>query len=333
MRIFLLLLLIVLRFNLFADLLILKNGQEYEGTFISENAYQISFEVGGKKKSFNKSQIKNLELGYTGSSFCYVLESDSEEKCDSVLHLVDEDKMVVAKGKGTTEKEVYPLSKVYSFQIKNVQKRDKLSTVLKKGIDLEVKTESEEIKIIVENTSPKERKIFYKKNKDSEIAELSDEKIKEIYWKNNRDGLAMKILKTSSLAIPGFFQFPRSKWKGISMFGLFLIIGAAIPVEYNNAKSALANDQDYLIYDNNIVMASGLNSNPAFNAHKRNMNIAIGAMGALFAYHIFDVYTTLRDEKGNTTTIQLQWSLPVSDPFIGTRNNIPNIGLKFSRSF
>ncbi len=338
MRIFLLLLLFFTTFSLQADLIVLKSGEEVEGTFLSETDYEIQFEVKGQKKTYSKTKIKSLELGYTGSSFCYTLESKPDEEiCDTVLHRVDGEKMIVGKGKGAVNKEEFSLQNVKIFSIKNVQKRDKLAAVLNKGINLKVKLNNQEMDVEIDSTQPKDGKILYKAtgSKEAVVQEIKDDQIKEIRWVRDTRTVTQKVLGVASLAIPGVYQFPRNKWKGSAMIGLLLILGAAIPVEYSNAQNALNNDQDYIFYNNNLILVSGLNSNPEFESHKRNMNAAIGGLALLYAYHAYDVYTTMRDEKGNATTIQLQWSPALPDPhFIGARNNnIPNIGLKFSYSF
>lgn len=338
MRIFLLLpLLFFTSFSLQADLIVLKSGEEVEGTFLSETDYELQFEVNGQKKTYPKSKIKSLELGYTGSSFCYTLESKpDEEVCDAVLHRVDGEKMIIGKGKGALNKEEFSLKKVKIFSIKNVQKKDKLAAVLNKGISLNLKLSDKEMDVEINGTQPKEGKILYKTTgSQTAIQEIKDDQIKEIRWVRDSRTVTQKVLGVASLGIPGFYQFPRDESKGSAMIGLLLILGVVIPVEYSNAQNALNNDQDYLLYNNYLVKVSGLSSNPEFEKHKRNLNAAIGGLALLYVYHVFDVFTTMHDEKGNTTSIQLQWSPSLPDPhFIGARNtNIPNIGLKFSYSF
>ncbi|MCX7998331.1 MAG: hypothetical protein N3A69_05180, partial [Leptospiraceae bacterium] len=112
----------------------------------------------------------------------------------------------------------------------------------------------------------------------------------EIYWKREIPWLSMKDFP--QIAIPGIYQWPRSKILGGSMFLLLIGFGAMIPTEFNKAQAALDQDQTILVVNNRIYILNGIGKNSKFEQHKQNMNLGMLGLGLVFSYHIYDVIVT-----------------------------------------
>ena len=121
MRLFIALLLLTVS-SVFADMVVLKNGQVLIGSYLSEDDRKIKFQVFNEVKTITKSDISSFELGYSGVPVCYQLQSKWSQTCGDVIHLLDKNKMVLGKGKGLLEKEelqLKDLKKITRNEINN----------------------------------------------------------------------------------------------------------------------------------------------------------------------------------------------------------------------
>ncbi|MCX7998330.1 MAG: hypothetical protein N3A69_05175, partial [Leptospiraceae bacterium] len=134
-----------------ADLLELKTGESFEGSFLGESGKFLEFEQNGIVKKIPKNQIKNLELGYKGPSFCYKKVGEAED-CNTQLFAVDDKKIIISKGKGGTIKEEIPLSKLEYFKSSNIRKKDRISSVIKPKSKIQIKSRKGEWKGSISNS-------------------------------------------------------------------------------------------------------------------------------------------------------------------------------------
>ncbi len=280
-----------------ADLLELKTGESLEGTFIEDSGKFIEFEENGTLKKIPKNKVKNLELGYRGTSFCYKM-LDSEEICNAKLTSVDDKKIIVSKGKGGVIKEEIPLKKLEYFKTFNVRKEDRISSIVKPKSKLQIKSKKGEWKGSVSNSDFQSGELNLETDKEGVI--LNDSEIEEIFWKREEPSRIWK--EFPQIALPGIYQWPRSRLIGGSML-LFLVgFGAMIPMEFHKAQQALNQDQTILVANNRVFIVSGLGKNEKFEQHKRNMDIAMAGIGFIVSYHIYDVIKTHRDQTQSLET-------------------------------
>lgn len=275
---------------LYADLLELKTGESLEGNFVRDSEKFIEFEENGIIKKIPKNKVKNLELGYKGTSFCYKT-IDGQEDCNSQLFSVDDKKIVISKGKGGTIKETIPLSKLEYFK-SNIKKGDKISSIIKPNSKLQIKSKKGEWKGAVFDSDSQNGKLNLKTEKEG--ITLDESEVEEIYWKRDISRFSWKDFP--QIAIPGIYQWPRNRVLGGSMFLLLLGFSALVPSEFNKAQAALNRDQTILVANNRIYILSGIGTNSEFEQHKRNMNLGIIGLGIIFSYHIYDVIVTKKKE-------------------------------------
>jgi hypothetical protein len=318
--------------ELYSDLLTLKSGEVLEGTFVSEKEKTIQFEVSGKVQEVFKKNIKSLELGYVGTPFCYK-KVNEVENCQTILFSVDDKKIVLAKGKGFTEKEEISLQDLEYFYSENLSKKDKITNQIKPKAEIEVLSSKGEWRGRVKKYDLTKGTISLEVEGQAEVLELQEDELIRFRWRPKKP---FDWKKLPPMAIPGVYQFSYNKWKGATMSVFCLLFAVMIPIEYQNAQTALNNDQTILYFNNNVYIVSGFGSNPAFETHKRNMNLAIFGLSALMTYHVVDVYLTEKNLQGPQTKFQLQIQ---PHEFFALNTNLHNfqkemnISLKFSYSF
>lgn len=289
---FLVFVLLLINFTtLQADLLELKTGENLEGNFLGESGKFLEFEEKGIVKKIPKAQVKNLELGYKGPSFCYKKIGEMED-CNTQLFAVYDKKIIISKGKGGTIKEEIPLSRLEYFKSSNIRENDRISSVIKPKSKLQIKSRKGEWKGSISNSDFQNGNLNLQTEKDGVTVNESD--IEEIYWKRETPWLSMKDFP--QIAIPGIYQWPRSKILGGSMFLLLLGFGAMIPTEFNKAQAALDRDQTILVVNNRVYILNGIGKNSKFEQHKQNMNLGMLGLGLVFSYHIYDVIATKSKE-------------------------------------
>ncbi len=319
--------------RLYPDLLELKTGEILEGTFLSEKEKTIQFQVfGGKIQEIPKKNIKGLELGYVGTPLCYK-KANEIENCEAILFSLDDKKIVLGKGKGFTIKEEISLKDLEYFYSENLSSQNKSIQSIKPKAEIELVSSKGEWRGRVKQYDPTKGSISLEVEGQAEVLELQEQDVIRFRWQPKKP---FDWKKLPPMAIPGIYQFSYNKWKGGSMSVFFLLFAVMIPVEYQNAQTALNNDQTILYFNNNIYIVSGFGSNPAFETHKRNMNLAIFGLSALMTYHIVDVYLTEKNLQKNPTKLQLQIQPNHFFALDGQISNFQkeiNISLKFSYSF
>lgn len=299
MRIFLLLFLISIN-AAFADMIVLKKGQVLIGRYLSEDERKIQFQTFNEIKSINKSDIANLELGYSGVPVCYQLQNKWSQVCGDVIHLLDKNKMILGKGDGLLEKEEFLLKDLQLITLKKSKKEDRLFYILRPGLDINIKTNGQsitgEIQTVTNDT------ISIKTKKESVVLKEID--IDEISWQSPAKlKISFSFLRYT---VPGLFQFQEGKrLKGFLLGFLFFGFAGAIGAEYSAAQSALNGDIDYIIVGNSIYVGSNLFPNKEHQSHVRGMTAAIAGLTLVTLFHSYEVYSFV-SSKGVKTSIHMQ---------------------------
>lgn len=336
-----LLLIAFVQFSIEADIITLKNGSTLEGTYLSEENGKLKFDVDGTTRLISKSEIQKMEMGYTGSSFCYVLEGQ-DEICEGVLHYVDKDRIIIGKGKGMVQKETFSLSSLKSYSVRRLRKNDKITSVIQQGIRIEIVSKNDKKMGRVLRVEPSQGQLtILSENIEYTFAE---DEIEEINWVKDSRGFGYYALQSLKFTIPGLLEYPVNKWEGIGMMSAFGLLAVAIPLEYSAAVKASQGQDTYLVYNGNLVVLNGLGGNGGFSSHKNFYYGAIGGMGVLYMAHSFEVYRYTKQGKYGPEEDTISFGinrLPTIGAGISTKNITfsPNpihntqFELKFSHSF
>ena len=315
---------------IFSDLIIFKNDSVLIGKYISEQENSIQFQVQNETKKIQKSNIKKLELGYSGVSSCFKRTADWSENCKDYIHQIDKNKIILGKGDGLIDKEEIPLSKLDRFKIKKNKKEDKILFVLRPGAEVKIKYKE---KIYSgELTEVTLQNLTIKDSKEGKIL-LTELDIEEVYWEA-KSKISLSFVR---YLVPGVMQFQNGKKiKGSVMGFLFLGFIAGAGSEYSKASKAIAEDVDYLII-NNIYIGSNLNENTLYEKHIKNMQYALGGLGLLYLFHSYEVYSHV-SKSGLKTSLKINpFGLNESNYLLKNQNfqTIGNqaIEIKFSYSF
>lgn len=314
---------------IYSDLVILKNDSVLIGKYISEQESSIQFQVRKETMKIPKSNIKKLELGYSGVSSCIKRTSDWGENCLDFVHQVDKNKIILGKGDALLDKEEIPLDKLSRFKLTKSKKEDKILFVLRPGADLKIKSGEK-----IYSGEILEVSLIDLVIKDSKLGKikLKEEEIDEINWESKAK-LSFGFVR---YLIPGVMQFQNGKKikgsiMGILFFGLIVAAGS----EYANASTAVKEDVDYILINNNIYIGSNLNENTEYNKHIKNMNYALGGLGALYMFHSYEVYKHV-SSSGVKTSIKLN-TYQLNETNLQTENRFQNrnqtIEIKFTYSF
>ncbi|NBU98517.1 MAG: hypothetical protein EBS19_09975 [Spirochaetia bacterium] len=320
--------------GLVADILTLKTGEEIDGIYLGGDNKTIQFETLLGINTIPRIKITKLEIGYSGSSFCYTLKN-KVQKCEGILHSVNEKNIILGTGRGSLKKEIIPLSLIIQIQVSKSNKNQNLLGIFEKGMEVEIYREGIKEKGRIIDYNLLDKKVFFER--DGEKLEIQESEILSIVWKKKPG-----ILQYSKLAldylIPGTHQIESNRALGITMTGLFTVLALAIPYEYQSAQVAAAKNVDIIPLGNSYIIVSGIDSDPSFNQHKRNYYSAIGGLGALYLVHTYQIFKDYRTGKipgFNTLEVsvfknqtELKSIIPTYNNGIGT-----NIELKFSYSF
>ncbi len=320
--------------GLVADILTLKTGEEIEGQYLGGDNKTIQFESPLGMNTFPRINIIKLEIGYSGSSFCYTLKN-KVQKCEGILHSVNEKNIIFGIGRGSIKKETISMSQIIQIQVSKSNKNQNLLGIFEKGMEVEIFREGIKEKGRITDYNLLDKKVFFER--DGEKFEIPESEILSIVWKKKPG-----ILQYSKLAldylIPGTHQIQSNRALGMTMTGLFTILALAIPYEYQSARIAAAKNVDIIPYGNSYIIVSGIDSDPSFNQHKRNYYTAIGGLGALYLVHSYQIFKDYRTGKipgFNTLEMSIYKNHPESKSIIPIYSNGigTNIELKFSYSF
>jgi hypothetical protein len=288
-----------------ADVLFLKSGEILEGMYVEGDGKGIQFETEKGRILYKKKDIAKLELGYSGSSFCFAFQG-RELICEGILHTVSEDSISYVKGMARTKVETVPLKKIVYLKIYKAKRTERLLGVFAVGMEVLIHVEGKKESGIIEDYNYVDKQILFKINGTKRI--LEEDSILSLEWKK-KPGILNFTKLAMTYTIPGVHQFKTQKATGIALGSLFLLFSAAIPIEFLSAQRAAASNVDYIPIGNTILLVSGLDSDPNFEQHKKNYYYAIGGMSVLYLIHSYTIYKEYTEGKiPSFQTLELSFS-------------------------
>ncbi len=275
--------------GLAADLLLLKNGEKLVGYFEEESADAVQFvSLDGQQRTVQRSEIAELQLGFTGAPACYTLVANPEEQlCGVLVHELRDGAVVFAEGEGFTQLRTLNSQDVRSVEISRVTRFHKVSSILRSGLEVRVRSGDEVSEGVID--SIEEGRIFVRLG-DGQLRELGDDAIQIVFFQPppaveptpvpGRDyGLYALI--------PGYPQLDSGRSAvGWTMFGGVTFTMLGFFVEYRaavQAAQAAASDPSVLLFNNTSHLE-------AFQKHQTNQAYFIGLAAALYLWHLADYF-------------------------------------------
>jgi hypothetical protein len=328
MRIFIVLFLLIAN-TVFADMIVLKNGQVLIGRYLSEDDSKVKFQVFTDIKTVLKSNIASFELGYSGVPVCYQLQNKWSQTCGDVIHLLDKNKMILGKGSGLLEKEEFQLKDLKLISLKKNRKDERFFFILRPGLTITLKSNGQLVTGEIESINTEKISIKTKK----ETLSFNEVDVDEISWQ----GKAKISLSFLRYTVPGLFQFQEGKrFKGLLIGFLFLGFAGAMGQEFVAAQKALNDDVDYIVFNNNLYIGSNIYPNKEYEKHLRGMNMAAGGLALVVLYHSYEVYSFV-SSTGVKASIHMQ--MPYGNaqayrpPELGQGQRANGIEFRISYSF
>lgn len=138
---------------MYADLLILKSGEELEGFYVREADGMVEFKLAdGSDRNIPRDDVQRLQLGYTGVPLCYSTRQKPEEKiCNVLLHEIRGDQMIIADQKGYVSLRSVDFYDVGFAELNRVGDFQKIAPLLTKNLKIRA-TRAKEREADPENT-------------------------------------------------------------------------------------------------------------------------------------------------------------------------------------
>lgn len=275
--------------GLAADLLLLKSGEKLVGYFEEESAESVHFvSLEGEERTVLRSEIAELQLGFTGAPACYTLMADpDQEHCGVLVHELRDGAVVFAEGEGFTQLRTVDSDEVRSVEISRVTRFHKVSTILRSGLEVRVRSGDEVSEGVID--SVEEGRIFVRLG-DGQLRELGDDAIQIVFFQPppateptpapGRDyGLYALI--------PGYPQLDSGRSVvGWSMLGGVSVSLIGFYVEYRaavQAAQAAASDPTVYLFNNTSHLE-------AFQKHQTNQAYFAGLAAVLYLWHLADYF-------------------------------------------
>ncbi len=320
--------------SLFSDVLFLKSGEAIEGLYLNGDSKGVQFETDKGKILILRKDVLKLELGYTGSSFCFKRKG-KELECEGTLNSVSEESFSYAKGKAGTKVETSNMDSIVYLKLFKTRKSDRFLGIFAIGMEVTINTDGKKEFGKIEEYNFPERRILIKTNGLKKS--IDEDSIQFLEWKK-KPGFLQYTKFALEYSLPGVHQSNSNKLTGITLGTLFLMFSVAIPIEYLAAQKSAANNVDYIPVGDNIYIVSGLDSDPTFEKHKNQYYYAIGGLGAIYMIHSYTIFKEFREGKipgFNSLEVSVNKTSPEPRVFKNPEQTgmNTNIELKYSYSF
>jgi hypothetical protein len=320
--------------SLFSDVLFLKTGEAIEGLYLNGDSRGVQFETDTGKILVQRKDVLKLELGYTGSSFCFKRKG-KEAECEGILHSVSEESFSYVKGKAGTKVETNSMDSIVYLKLYKTRKSDRFLGIFAIGLEVTINTDGKKELGKIEEYNFPERRILIKSNGLKKY--IDEDSIQFIEWKK-KPGFLQYTKFALEYSLPGIHQYNSNKLTGITLGTLFLLFSAAIPIEYVAAQKSAAKNFDYIPVGDNIYIVSGLDSDSTFEKHKNQYYYAIGGLGAIYMIHSYTIFKEFREGKipgFNSLEVSVTKTSPETRVFKNPEQTgmNTNIELKYSYSF
>lgn len=280
--------------SLQADKLILKNGDEFLGIYMSETQEEVEFNVDfTQKKVFAKSEIETIEVETKGIPVTYALTDHPDEEKKAHLYYLDKESAVIVAFGPNKDFERIPAEKIQYLKGEKAQKADQISRIIKPDTRLKLKLKNKKTAWgTIESIDKNQMEI--KTVEDSSVSLEENEIQGFVFDKEEPKTKLRDNLYKISYLIPGIYQYGKGsrydKIKGGTMFGLFLGLVAFLPIQYMEAKKAESNTSDVLIVPIGGSVAI-LQNQQAYNSARNQFYTGLGVLGALYLYHGYEIYS------------------------------------------
>lgn len=288
-------------FNLSADLLYLKNGDEIEGFFLREYVHKIAFQgLDGKKHIITSSQIERMDIGLSGVPACYTWEGDEPEKkeCSVLLVKIDDGEAIFARGKGFRKIKKIDIDELSQIELSYKNYPFQIFPPIQKGFQATVKTKRGQFEGKGLEANKKYITLMDKKGRTRKYRAGAIEKVLLSFTK---EALAGAVKKDSSSSpkkakskekaawfyypFPGWAQYKQGrKWKGLSMLTASLLCLGGLVSEYSQASSAANKAKESTATANDVA-----EQRKVFDKHQENQRYYALALLGLYSWHILDL--------------------------------------------
>lgn len=273
--------------GLAADLLLLKNGEKLVGYFEEESADSVHFvSLDGEERTVQRSEIAELQLGFTGAPACYTLKANPEEQlCGVLVHELRDGAVVFAEGEGFTQLRTLNSDEVRSVEISRVTRFHKVSSILRSGLEVRVRSGDEVSEGVIDSVA--EGRIFVRLG-DGQLRELGDDAIQIVFFQPPPATTPTPARDYGLYAlIPGYPQLD----SGRSLVGWTMLGGVSLSlvgfyVEYRaavQAAQAAASDPTVYLLNNTSHLEE-------FQRRQTNQAYFLGLAAALYLWHLADYF-------------------------------------------
>lgn len=272
--------------GLAADLLLLKNGEKLVGYFEEESVDSVHFiSLEGEERTVQRSEIAELQLGFTGAPACYTLVANPEEQlCGVLVHELRDGAVVFAEGEGFTQLRTVDSDEVRSVEISRVTRFHKVSTILRSGLEVRVRSGEEISEGVID--SVEEGRIFVRLG-DGQLRELGDDAIQIVFFQPPPATTTPGRDYGLYALIPGYPQLDSGRsLVGWSMLGGISLSLVGFYVEYQAAVQAA----QAAAADPTVLLINNTSHFEAFQKHQTNQTYFLGLAAVLYLWHLADYF-------------------------------------------
>ncbi|MCB1171970.1 MAG: hypothetical protein KDK39_00320 [Leptospiraceae bacterium] len=269
-----------------ADLLILQDGQELAGHFVREENGGIWFkDIAGQEQFFEQTQVKKLNIGYSGNQVCLTPKDGGPAQCEQKLYKVEKDHLLVTSGKGDTALKKVPLESIRQARIQTGnQKELYVKDALPLNTKISLETDQGTVSGLLIDSDPRQIRIEDQNGQQRTFAR--DDLAAVIIDPENMhagalDGLAWRHL------YPGIWQYEKGQSiKGLSMGGFFGVASLAALVEYQASSDAASSASS----DPSVILFYNTSYRDAWQAHQQKQIQFMAIAAAIYAWYALDIY-------------------------------------------
>ncbi len=284
--------------SLWADTLQLKNGKEIEGFFLKEYANKIIFlDMNNKKHVIASPQISKLEFGVIGIPFCYQYKGDdpSEQNCKALFISVDDQNIVISRGKGFRNINKIEIEDLESVELKYNKLNYSFKPQLKKGLNIEIKSSKRIFTGVLVSYNKSSIRLQEKKGIIRKYL-IRNIKSLVIQFNHTRSSQEEEMAYSDSHFMwdifnvsPGIVQFRR----GQIIKGLFFSLGftwlAYEAQKQAQGASRVSEEARALEFDNSLTRGQEIEEKQKeFNQHEEKRKVFVNALIASYSLYVID---------------------------------------------
>lgn len=268
--------------EVFADLIHLRNGKVIEGFFLNQEGGNLVFETFEGKVRIPASNVKKMEVGYTGIPVCYTMEN-GDENCNALLHQAGPDEMLIVTERGSLKRNMVPSKRIEKITFEKEKDDQKLLPHLSRGVGIRIHIDGLPLQGTVESMRGNELTV---KRSDQTLVTVGEQHLNEgELYAPERIPPPEKRFRTMNL-LPGVSQtIDGDYWTGGAILFSMAVLGGGIYSEFQSASGlddAAMSDPMFLLFNQGDYQSR-------FESHKQNQTALGGVMLLVYLYHLYDV--------------------------------------------